>query len=113
MWRAKRALRTVSYGFRRAADPQWVAMVLSPEPLVPRPGDIILRKAADASCRSQQYTLSTSDEPPQIACATYEEALGHARRFAQSQHLDVWETDDTDTFQHVIEYRVAARRTRT
>jgi hypothetical protein len=70
----------------------------------PKPGDVILSRSHDASRR---YTLSTSAETPQIACVTYEEAIARADRFAQSQHVDVWHTDDDYTFTRVIECRVS------
>lgn len=68
----------------------------------PQSGDVILRRTHDASHR---FTLSTSGEAPQIACATYEEAIARAERFAQSQHVDVWQTDDDRAFTRIIECR--------
>lgn len=76
----------------------------SPGP-TPQSRDVILRRAHDASRR---YTLSTSGEAPQIAYKTYEEAIAQADRFAQSQHVDVWQTDDDRAFTRVIEYRVVS-----
>ncbi len=70
---------------------------------IPTSGDIILRRTTDASRR---YTLSTSEEAPQIACATYQEAIAQADRFAQSQHVDVWQTDDDRAFTRIIECRL-------
>jgi hypothetical protein len=69
----------------------------------PASGDVILRRTNDASRR---YTLSTSGEPPQISCKTYQEAIARADRFGQSQHVDVWQTDDDRAFTRVIECRV-------
>jgi hypothetical protein len=43
---------------------------------------------------------------PQIACKTYEEAIVQADRFAQSQHVDVWKTDNDRAFTRIIECRV-------
>ena len=77
-------------------------MIASAPGQMPKSGDIILRRPNDASCR---FTLSTSEEPPQIACPTYEEAIAQADRFAQSQHVDVWQTDDDRAFARIIEYR--------
>jgi hypothetical protein len=73
----------------------------SPGPTL-KSGDVILRPTNDASDR---FTLSTSGEAPQIACATYEEAIARAERFAQSQHVDVWRTDDDRTFTRIIDCR--------
>ena len=69
----------------------------------PKSGDVILRRTNDASHR---FTLSTSGEAPQIACATYEEAIARADRFAQSQHVDIWQTDDDRAFTRIVECRV-------
>ena len=69
----------------------------------PKSGDVILGRTHDASRR---YTLSTSGEAPQIACPTFEEAIARADRFARSQHVDVWKTDDDRTFTRIIECRV-------
>lgn len=70
----------------------------------PKSGDVILRRTNDASRR---YTLSTSGEAPQITCATYEEAIAQADRFAQSQYVDVWKTND-QAFTRILEYRVVS-----
>jgi hypothetical protein len=71
----------------------------------PKPGDVILSRTHDASRR---YTLSTSEEAPQIACVTCEEAIARADRFAHSQHVDVWQTDDDRAFTRIIECRVVS-----
>lgn len=68
-----------------------------------KPGDVVLSRTHDASRR---YTLSTSGEAPQIACVSCEEAIARAGRFAQSQHVDVWQTDDDRAFTQIIECRV-------
>jgi hypothetical protein len=67
----------------------------------PKPRDVLSR-THDASRRN---TLSTSGEAPQIACVTYEEAMARADRFAHSQHVDVWQTDDDRAFTQIIECR--------
>lgn len=69
---------------------------------IPRSGDVILRRTNDAS---RGYTLCTSEAAPQIVCATYEEAIARADRFARSEHVDIWQTDDDRVFERVIEYR--------
>lgn len=69
---------------------------------LPKSGDIILRRMNDASRR---YTLSTSDGAAQIACTTLQEAIAGADRFARSQHVDVWQTDDGRVFTRIIEWR--------
>jgi hypothetical protein len=69
----------------------------------PKPGDIILRRTRAASGR---YTLRTAGEAPQVACKTYEEALAHAHRFAESQHVDAWQTDDDRIFRRITECRL-------
>jgi hypothetical protein len=61
----------------------------------------ILRRVKDDSPR---YTLSSSGEAPQIACASYLGALLRAERFARS-HVDVWQTDDGRVFRRLVEYR--------
>ena len=78
-------------------------MVYSSPADAPRAGDIILRQPKDASRR---YTLGTSGEHPQIACATREEAIERANRFAQSQYVDVWLTEDDRSFTRIIECRM-------
>lgn len=70
----------------------------------PKPGDVILSRTHDALRR---YTLSTSGKAPQIACVTRAEAITRSDRFAQSQHVDVWQTDDDRAFTRIIECRVA------
>ena len=71
----------------------------------PQPGDVILRRTHDAS---RCHTLSTSGEAPQIACKTFQEAIARADRFAQFQHVDVWQTDDDRAFTRIIECRVVS-----
>lgn len=72
----------------------------------PQPGDVILRRTHGTSRR---YTLSTLEEAPQIACKTYEEAIARAERFAQFQHVDVWQTDDDDrAFTRITECRLVS-----
>ena len=71
----------------------------------PRAGDIILKRTNDVPSR---YTLSTSGEPAQILCATRDEAIARAERFAQSHHVDVWRTDDDCSVTRIIECRVVA-----
>jgi hypothetical protein len=71
----------------------------------PMPGDVVLRRTTDASHR---YTLSTSEKVPQVACKTYEDAIARADRFAQSQHVDVWQTEDDPVFTRIIECRLVS-----
>ena len=76
----------------------------SPGP-TPQAGDIILSRTHDVS---RCYTLSTSEGAPQMACKTYEEAIAQADRFAQSQRVDVWKTDNDRAFTRIIECRVVS-----
>lgn len=71
----------------------------------PRADDVILNRTKDVSSR---YTLSTSGERAQILCATRDEAIARAERFAQSHHVDVWQTDDDSSFTRIVECRVVA-----
>jgi hypothetical protein len=71
----------------------------------PKPGDVILSRTHDASRR---YTLSTSEGAFQIACKTYKEVIAQADRFAQSQHVDVWKTNDDRAFTRIIECRMVS-----
>lgn len=71
---------------------------------IPKSGDVILRRTNNASRR---YTLSLSGGTAQIACTTYKEAISRAERFAQSEHIDVWQTDDDHVFTRLVEHRVA------
>ena len=71
----------------------------------PQSGDVILSRTRDASRR---YTLSTLEGAAQMACKTYAEALAQVDRFAQSQHVDVWKTDNDRAFTRVIACRVAS-----
>jgi len=73
---------------------------------LPERGDVILGRTVHTPGR---YTLCTSGEAPQIACVTYDEAIGRAARFAHSQHVDVWKTDDNCAFTRIIECRAASR----
>jgi hypothetical protein len=71
---------------------------------IPRSGDVILRRTNNGSRR---FTLSLSGGAPQIACATYKEAVARAERFSHSEHVDVWQTDDGHAFTRIFEHRVA------
>jgi hypothetical protein len=66
----------------------------------PKAGDIILTRTNDTSYR---YTLATMGEAPQIACATFEEAIARADAFAQSHNVEVWHTDDGRVFTRIVE----------
>jgi hypothetical protein len=72
---------------------------------MPQSGDVILRWTHDG------YTLSTSGEAPQMAYKTYEEALAWADRFAQCQHVDVWQTGNDRAFTRVVKCRVVTEGT--
>jgi hypothetical protein len=69
----------------------------------PAAGDIILRSTHDGS---RACTLGPFGEAPQITCATYEEAIAQAEKFARSHGVDVWRTDDGRAFSRLIECRV-------
>lgn len=71
----------------------------------PTAGDIILKRTNDLPSR---YTLSTSGGRAQILCATRDEAIARSERFAQSHHVDVWQTDDDCSVTRIIECRVVA-----
>lgn len=71
----------------------------------PKAADVILKRTNDASRRC---TLSTSGEAPQIVCATADEAIAQADRFARTHHVDVWQTDDGRTFTRILEARLAS-----
>jgi hypothetical protein len=72
---------------------------------LPKTGDIVLKPVADGSRR---YALGTTGHAAQIMCATYEEALAEAGRFARAQGLDVWQTHDDHTFSRILECRPAS-----
>jgi hypothetical protein len=57
---------------------------------------------------ARRYSLSTSGGAAQIACITLQEAIAGADRFARSQHVDVWQTDDGRVFTRIIEWRQAS-----
>jgi hypothetical protein len=69
-------------------------------------GDVVIRRTGIAS---RPYTLSTSQEAPQIVCRTYDEAIARASRFARPRLIDVWVTDDDRAFVRVIECRPVGR----
>jgi hypothetical protein len=71
-------------------------------PCAPASDDVVLSRATDGSLR---YMLSSSGGTPQIICATYEDAIARADRFARAQHLDVWRTDNNRTFRRILECR--------
>jgi hypothetical protein len=79
-------------------------MLKSPREGVPKPGDVILRRARDGSHR---YTLSTSGSAPQVLCHADDEAIRNAERFAQSHHVDVWQTADDRSFTRIFACRSA------
>jgi hypothetical protein len=68
----------------------------------PKVGDVVLRRANDAPLL---YTICTTGEAPQIACATFEEAIARADAFAQVHNVDVWHTDDGHEFTRIVEGR--------
>jgi hypothetical protein len=80
--------------------------MVHPSPaIIPKPGDLILRRATDGSRR---YTVSPLGDAPQIVCDTYQEAAVQSNRFARTHHLNVWQTDDDHTFRRIGERRLAS-----
>lgn len=67
---------------------------------IPKPGDIVLKRVSDGS---HQYALSASGDVAQIVCATYEAAIAEAGRFASAKGVDVWQTDDNQTFSRIVQ----------
>jgi hypothetical protein len=80
-------------------------MVPSASAPTPKRGDIVVSRANDGSRR---YALNRFGESPQVICATREEAAVQADRFARTQHVDVWQTEDGRTFARVFEARLAS-----
>ena len=80
-------------------------MAASPDGASPRAGDIIMSRMGDGSHR---YALSTLDEALQVLCATREEAVAQAHRFARTHRVDVWQTEDGTAFTRMFETRPAS-----
>jgi hypothetical protein len=80
-------------------------MVPSASAPTPKRGDIVVSRAND---RSRRYALSTFGKPPQMMCATREEAATQADRFARTHHVDVWQTEDGRRFTRIFEARLAS-----
>jgi hypothetical protein len=80
-------------------------MVRSSPATIPHPGDVVVSRASDGSHR---YVLSTFSEVPQVACATRDEAVAQAERFARTHRVNVWPTEDDRTFTRIIEARLAS-----
>jgi hypothetical protein len=80
-------------------------IVISASAPTPKRGDVVVSRANDGSTR---YALNRFGESPQVMCATREEAAVQAERFARTQHLDVWQTEDGRTFTRIFEARLAS-----
>jgi len=70
----------------------------------PDVGDVVVVHTTDAS---RPYTLTTSPDPPQIACGSYDEALGRAKRFALMRRIHIWRRDG-ETFSQIAESQPVA-----
>jgi hypothetical protein len=68
----------------------------------PEPGDIVIGPAEGSPTG---HALRVAPRPFQIACATYDEALAHARAFAARERVDVWVAEDKGGFALVARYR--------
>ena len=77
-------------------------MVRSTSAATPKRGDIVVGRAHDGL---QRYELSIFGEPPQVACATLEDAVANADRFARTHDVDAWQTEDGRTFTRIFDAR--------
>jgi hypothetical protein len=71
----------------------------------PVPGDVLI--ARDTTDQNR-CTLSVVPGPPQVCCATFDEAVSTALAWASNDRVHVWWTDDGRTFTRI---RNAARAT--
>jgi len=80
------------------------AMAPSTSAATPKRGDIVVSRAHDGL---HGYELSIFGGAPQVACATREDAVANADRFARTHDVDVWQTQDGRTFTRIFEARRA------
>ena len=78
-------------------------MLPSASAATPKRGDVVVKRASDGSPR---FILTTLGAVPQVACATQQEAVAQADRFARMHHVDVWHTDDGRTLTRILEARL-------
>ena len=71
------------------------------EPL-PQVGDVLLRRVNECPT---DYVLCRCCGKPQLRCSAYLTAFDSAKRWARTEHVDVWLTDDNDTFVLLSRYR--------
>lgn len=64
-------------------------------PEQPHPGDVVITAE---SGQPSSYTVSVVPGPAQLRHETYDAALASARKFAQSQGVFLWFTNDRTTF---------------
>jgi ABC-type transporter Mla subunit MlaD len=69
----------------------------------PHDGDVVISKSV--SDQSTIYRLSTVSGTWQMSCATYDEALRRVDDFATDDHVDVWYTEDEQSFRRVRQHR--------
>jgi hypothetical protein len=74
---------------------------------LPHPGDIVVHRKVHSP---PVYVLSRLDGSLQFSYSTYEEAVAHATRFARSEHLDAWYTNDDRVFERVAKHRPSVRQ---
>lgn len=82
-------------------------MSLSSSDDTPRNEDVIIKRTNDGSSR---YTLGTLREPAQFSCATYNDAVARASRYAAAFRVRAWQTDDDRRFTRIMKTQPAASR---
>ena len=71
----------------------------------PQPGDIVIERAQDSPV---VWLLGAHQQPKQIRCRTYEEALQRASGYGQRKSIDVFYTEDGGlTFSLIVRHRDA------
>lgn len=69
----------------------------------PQAGDVVVHRQVHSPA---VYILSAFDEPPQLSCLRYEQAVAHATAFAAKTHIDVWYTSDEQIFKRIARHRL-------
>lgn len=73
----------------------------------PQRGDVIIRKHPAGSVT--RFILSIRDGQEQLSTDTYEAALTNATTFARQTKVDVWYTEDGQSYRSVAGHRVRTR----
>jgi hypothetical protein len=73
----------------------------------PRPGDIVIHKRQSSE---NPYALSAFQRESQLTYHTYDEAIRQATAFGLMDRVDVWYTEDGQTYSSIARHRQRRRR---